>query len=401
MGVAIDVARVRADTPGCEKVLHLNNAGCSLPPKPVLERVKTHLDLEAAMGGYEAEDGIAEEYQGIYRAIAKMLGCAPTEIALVENATRAWDAAFYALAEGFQPGDKVLTASNEYVSNYLAFLQVVRLRGIEIVVVPNEAGGEISLTALESAIRQHGERVKLIALTHVPTNGGLVQPAVAVGRIARLNHIPYLLDACQSAGQMPLDVEQLGCDMLAATGRKYLRGPRGTGFLYIRHSMLERLEPMPIDMSSAEWSAREQYKLRNDARRFEISAGSVACQLGLGVAVEYAMAVGLENIAARVAMLAEQLRQALAKVAGVTVRDLPGSGSQPRCGIVTFTHDRHDARVIVATMRDRGINVRVTPLSSTRIDMEQRGLTAMVRASVHYYNMEEEIARFVTALGTM
>lgn len=399
--MAIDVASIRADTPGCKNVLHLNNAGASLPPIPVLERVKTHLDLEAAMGGYEAEDSVAEEYQGIYRSISRMLGCAASEIALVENATRGWDAAFYALAEGFQPGDKVLTAANEYVSNYLALLQLARRRGIDILVVPNEPGGEISLTALEAAIRQHGKRVKLIALTHIPTNGGLVQPAVAVGRIARRNQIPYLLDACQSAGQMPLDVEQLGCDMLAATGRKYLRGPRGTGFLYIRQSMLERLEPTPIDMSSAEWSARQEYILRNDARRFEISGGSVACQLGLGLAVEYAMAVGLENIAARVTMLAEELRDALARIPGVTVRDLPGSRSQPRCGIVTFTHEAHDAKAIVETMRAQRMNVRVTPLSSTRIDMEQRGLTAMVRASVHYYNTDEEIVRFVDALAAM
>jgi selenocysteine lyase/cysteine desulfurase len=353
------------------------------------------------MGVYEAEESVTEEYQGVYASIAKMLGCASSEIALVENATRAWDAAFYALAEGFQPGDKILTASNEYVSNYLAFLQVVRQRAVEIVVVPNEPGGEISLTALEAAIRQHGKRVKLIALTHVPTNGGLVQPAAAAGRIARRNQIPYLLDACQSAGQMPLDVEQLSCDMLAATGRKYLRGPRGTGFLYIRQSMLQRLEPTPIDMSSAEWSAREEYKLRNDARRFEISGGSVACQLGLGAAVEYAMAVGLDNIVVRVTMLAEQLRNKLAEIPGVTVRDLLGSGSQPRCGIVTFTHDAHDPRAIVAKMHDQHINVRVTGIGSTRIDMEQRGLTAMVRASVHYYNSEEEIARFVEALAAM
>ncbi|MES2221330.1 MAG: aminotransferase class V-fold PLP-dependent enzyme [Acidobacteriota bacterium] len=399
--MAIDIARVRAETPGCEKVLHLNNAGCSLPPTPVLERVKTHLDLEAAIGGYEAEDDATEEHERVYISLAKMLGCAASEIALVENATRAWDAAFYALAEKFQLGDKLVTASNEYVSNYLALLQVARRRGTEIIVVPNDPSGEISLTALEAVIRQHGQRVKLIALTHVPTNGGLVQPAEAVGRIARRNHIPYLLDACQTAGQMPLQVEQLGCDMLAATGRKYLRAPRGTGFLYIRQSMLEQLEPTPIDMSSAEWSAQQEYTLRPDARRFEISAGSVACRLGLGVAVEYAMALGLDNIAARVNALAEQLREKLADVSGVTVRDLPGSGKQPRCGIVTFTHETYEARTIVARMRKQKINVRVTPVSSTRIDMEQRGLPAMVRASVHYYNTEEEIARFVKTVAAL
>ncbi|MHB1937898.1 MAG: aminotransferase class V-fold PLP-dependent enzyme [Acidobacteriaceae bacterium] len=399
--MGIDVVLARADTPGCENVLHLNNAGASLPPTPVLERVKAHLDLEATMGGYEAEDRVEDECEGVYGSIARMLGCAAGEIALVENATRAWDAAFYALAEGFQPGDKILTASNEYVSNYLAFLQVARKRGVEIIVAPNEPGGEISLAALEAAIRQHGERVKLIALTHVPTNGGLVQPALAVGRIARRNQIPYLLDACQSAGQMPLDVQQLGCDMLAATGRKYLRGPRGTGFLYIRKALMERLEPTPLDMCSAEWTTRDEYELRDDARRFEISGGSVACRLGLGVAVEYAMTIGLDNIAARATMLAEQLRDQLARIPGVAVRDMPGSGSQPRCGIVTFTHERHAAGAIFEQMREQRINVRVTPVSSTRIDMEQRGLTAMVRASVHYYNTEEELERFVRAVAAM
>ena len=398
--MAIDVASARADTPGCEHVLHLNNAGASLPPTVVLERVKKHLDLEAAIGGYEAADRTAEEYERVYASVARMLGCAADEIALVESATRAWDAAFYAFAEHFQPGNTILTAANEYVSNYLAFLQVARKRGVEIVVVPSEANGEISLTALESAIDQHGPRVKLIALTHVPSNGGLVQPAAAVGRIARAHHVPYLLDACQSAGQMPLNVKELGCDMLSATGRKYLRAPRGTGFLYVRRSLLERmelerLEPTPLDMRSATWVARDAYEIRKDARRFETGECSIACRLGLGVAVEYAMAMGLENIAERIVMLAEQLREHLARIPGVTVRDQSGS---VRCGIVTFTHERHTAHAIFERMREQRINVRVTSVSSTRIDMEQRGLTEMVRASVHIYNTEEEIERFTQAV---
>lgn len=399
--MSIDVASVRADTPGCENVLHLNNAGASLPPAIVLERVKAHLDLESEIGGYEAADRTADEYERVYAAVARMLGCAPEEVALVESATRAWDAAFYALAERFQPGDKILTAANEYVSNYLAFLQVVRRRGVEIVVVPNEASGEISLPALEAVIAQHGKRVRLIGLTHVPTNGGLVQPAAAVGRIARTNGIPFLLDACQSAGQMPLNVEELNCDMLSATGRKYLRAPRGTGFLYVRQSLLEQLEPSPLDMRSAVWTSQDEYEICKDARRFETWESSIACRLGLGVAVEYAMAVGLDKIAARVAMLAEQLREQLAATSGITVRDLPGSGQQPRCGIVTFTHQRLAAQTIFERMRHQQINVRVTAVGSTRIDMEQRGLNEMVRASVHYYNTEEELTRFTQAVAEL
>lgn len=399
----IDVAAARADTPGCEHVLHLNNAGASLPPRAVVERVKDHLDMEAAMGGYEAADRAAEEYEGVYRSIAGMLACNTDEIALVESATRAWDAAFYTLAEGFQRGDKILTAANEYSSNYIALMQAARRQGVEILVVPSEETGEISLPVLEAIIHRHRQRVKLIALTHVPSNGGLVQPAAEVGRIARANHIPFLLDACQSAGQMPLSVEELGCDMLSATGRKYLRAPRGTGFLYVRQSLLEQmrqqqLEPMPLDMRSAMWTARDQYEVRKDARRFETWECSIACRLGLGVAVDYAMAIGLENIAQRVTTLAEQLREHLARIPTVTVRDLPGGNDHAGCGIVTFTDARYTAQAIFERMRDQRINVRVTPANSTRVDMEQRGLSEMVRASVHYYNTEEEIARFAQAV---
>ena len=399
--MAIDIASVRADTPGCSNVLHLNNAGASLPPAAVLERVKAHLDLESEIGPYEAADRTADEHERIYASIAKMLGCRPQEIALVESATRAWDAAFYALAENFQPGDKILTATNEYVSNYIAFLQTVRKRGVEILVILGEPNGEISLRALEASIDQHGQRVKLIALTHIPTNGGLVQPAAAVGRIARRNKIPFLLDACQSAGQVPLNIEDLSCDMLSSTGRKYLRGTRGTGFLYVRQSLLEQLEPPQLDMRAAEWTARDRYVMRSDARRFETWESSIACRLGLGVAVDYAMALGIEAIAPRVAMLAEQLREQLAYIPGIVVRDLPGSGKQSRCGIVTFTHDRYPAQTIFERMRDRQINVRVTPTFGARIDTEQRNLPEMVRASVHYYNTEEELARFIQALHAL
>lgn len=401
--MSIDVASVRADTPGCSHVVHLNNAGASLQPAIVLERVKAHLDLEAEIGGYEAADRTADEYERVYSSIARMLGCSAEEIALVESATRGWDAAFSALTEHFRPGDKILTAVNEYASNYLAFLQAARRRGVAIEVLPSEANGEISLPALERALAHSSQQVVLIALTHVPTNGGLVQPAAAVGRIAREYDVPFLLDACQSAGQMPLNVEELGCDMLSAAGRKYLRGPRGTGFLYVRRKWMEQmaLEPVPIDMRAAEWTTRDRYRLRPDARRFETFECSVACRLGLGVAVEYAMAVGLEAIADRVRRLAAALREHLSAIPGVTIRDLPGSGAASQSGIVTLTHARISSQEIFERMRDQKINVRVAPIFGARIDMEQRGLPEMVRASVHYYNTEEELERFAAAMQAL
>lgn len=391
----MNIAALRADTPGCENLIHLNNAGSSLPPRVVVERVKQHLDLEAAMGGYEAADHVAEENERIYTSIARMLGCAPHEIALMESATRAWDSVFYALAQRFQPGDVVLTLGNEFVNNFIAHLHAAQNRGIEIVILDAEPTGEISLPALEHVLEKYGSRAKLISLTHVPTHGGLVQPAAAVGRIARKFGVPFLLDACQSAGQMPLNVEELGCDMLSATGRKYMRGPRGTGFLYVRQSFLPQLEPAMLDMRSADWVARNRYEIRNDARRFENWECSLACRLGLGVAVEYALAVSLDAIQERNAMLAANLRRELSAIPGITVQDLPASATsfaqQPQfCGIVTFTHERLAAQQIFAQLRERKIQVRVTPVFGSRIDMEQRGLPEMVRASVHYYNTAEE-----------
>jgi cysteine desulfurase/selenocysteine lyase len=387
--VSIDLACVRADTPGVRNVLHLNNAGASLPPQPVLDAVIGHLRREAAIGGYEAAAEAEPALERVYDALALMLGCGRDEIAIVENATRAWDMAFHSLP--LRAGDRILTAQAEYASNCIAFLQVAKARGVVIEVVPDDAHGQVDVPALE---RMVDARVKLIAITHVPTNGGLVNPAAAVGRVAQAAGIPYLLDACQSAGQMPLNVEALGCDMLSATGRKYLRGPRGTGFLYVRRSLLERLEPPFLDLHAAVWTARDRYEMRSDARRFENWECNAAGKIGLGVAVDYALDLGLEAIRERVFALGERLRAQLRAIPGVVVQDL----GRERCGIVSFTTEQMAADALQAALRTRAINVSVSTVTSTRLDMEARGLTQLVRASAHYYNSEEELDRFRAAV---
>ncbi len=385
----IDLERARRETPGCAHVIHLNNAGAGLMPQPVLDAVTEHLRLEAAVGGYEAEFREQVRINHVYQAAARLLNCAPDEIAIVENATRAWDMAFYAIP--FRPGDRILTVQSEYASNYIAYLQMARKHDVVIDVVPSDPTGQVDVAALRNMI---DDRVKLIAMTHVPTNGGLVNPAEAVGRVAREAGVLYLLDACQSAGQLPLDVAAIGCDMLSGTGRKYLRGPRATGFLYVRRGVLDQLEPPLLDMLAAEWTAPDQYTLRPDARRFENWETNYATKLGLAAAVDYALDWGLAAIWARVRALGDDLRARLAQISGVVVRDL----GEVRCGIVTFTVAGWAPAAIRARLWTQGINVWESTTSGTLLDMQARHLTALVRASVHYYNSEEELERFCAAL---
>ena len=386
------IDELRADTAGCEQQIFFNNAGASLPPRPVVSRVVRQLRLEEQIGGYEAADLVAEEVEGLYAALACLLRCAPEEIALQDSATGAWDKAFYGFQ--FSPGDRIVTAATEYASNYIALLQVAQRTGVEICVVDSDPSGELDLEALRHLL---DDRVKLIALTHVPTNGGLVQPAAAVGRLAQQAGIPYLLDACQSAGQIDLDVDALGCDMLSATGRKYLRGPRGTGFLYVRQAMLQRLQPAALDMRAATWVGIDQFEVRSDARKFETFESSPALRLGLRVAVEYALGLGLKNIEQRVQSLAAFLRQKLSEIPGVTVHDL----GRVRSGIVTFTYEPHSARAVMLWLKEHHVSVRITDRFSARLDLERRGLDELVRASVHYYNTEAEIIRFCETLQWM
>lgn len=385
----IDIDKVRADTPACATLLHFNNAGAGLMPAPVLDAVQAHLTLEARIGGYEAEAQAAPALDSFYTEFAALLNADPDEIAYVENATRAWDMAFYGLP--LQAGDRILTHGSEYVSNYLAFLQQARRRGLHIDLIPSDGTGQIDVDAIPGLIT---DRTRLIAITHVPTQGGLVNPAAEVGRVARAHGLIYMLDACQSAGQMPLDVQALGCDVLSGTGRKFLRGPRGTGFLYVKKAMLEQIEPAFVDLRAARWDRDDGYTLAPGARRFENWESYVAGRIGLARAVRYARDLGLEAIEARVQALAHDLRRALGEVRGVKLHDL----GQRKCGIVTFTKDGIAPADMAERLRAQGMNISVSAQGSARLDMGPRGLDAMARASVHYYNTDGEMARFVAAV---
>jgi cysteine desulfurase / selenocysteine lyase len=390
--VSIDLTRARAETPGCKNVLHFNNAGAALMPQCVIDAVQRHLTLESEIGGYEAFERALQRTEDFYDAAGQMLGCRADEIAFIENATRAWDMAFYSIP--FQRGDRILTAQAEYASNYISFLQVCRKTGASVEPIPSDQSGSVSIDALSNLI---DDRVRLIAITHVPTNGGLINPAAEIGKIAKEARIPFLLDACQSVGQMPIDVDEIGCDVLSATGRKFLRGPRATGLLYVRKSLIEKLEPPFLDLHAATWVSKDRFEMRHDARRFENWEQNYAGKIGLAIAIRYALQWGLADIQQRVAGLAEKLRRQLSGIGGVQVRDL----GVEKSGIVTFTVEGKDVEAIKRSLSAKDINVTTSYRASTLLDMEARGLSAMIRASVHYYNSEEEVDRFCDEIRSL
>lgn len=384
--------RVRSETPGVAHVTHFNNAGSALPPQVVVDAVIEHVTLEATIGGYEAAAAATDALTGVYESIAGLLGAQADQIAIIENATRAWDMAVYGYP--FAAGDRVVIGRAEYVSNVIAFLQLQKRHGIEIVVVEDDAHGQIDLEALDSELQKGAA---MVAITHVPTSGGLINPAEAVGELCAKYDTFYVLDACQSAGQLPLDVASIQCDVLSSTGRKYLRGPRGTGFLYAGPRALERIEPPFLDLHAADWTSDMTYEVRADARRFENWETNYAGKLGLGAAVDYAQAIGIEAGSQRLRQLAAQLREEIEEIDGVTVQD---KGSN-RGGIVTFTVDGLDAVAVRDALLAQKINTSTTAASSARLDFDHRGLAKVVRASLHYYNSDDEVAGFVAALAAI
>ena len=384
--------RIRQDTPGVEHVLHFNNAGAALPPQAVLDTVVEHLESEATVGGYEAAGQAAERLDAVYASLARLIGAQPHQIAVVENATRAWDMAVYGYP--FVAGDRVLTSRAEYVSNMIALLQLQKRHGIEPVLIEDDEHGQIDLQHLEAELARGAA---MVALTHAPTNGGLINPAEQVGALCKRFDVFYVLDACQSAGQVPLDVGRIGCDVLSGTGRKYLRGPRGTGLLYTGPRALERIEPPFLDLHAAAWTSDTTYEIRPDARRFENWEGNVAGKLALGAAVDYALELGVEATFERLRELADNLRKSLSALDGVSVHDK----GIVRGGIVTFTMDGRDSVDVQAQLLAQCINTTVSPAGHARLDLPHRGLPSLVRASVHYYNTNEEVSRFVSAVGDL
>jgi len=378
------LAQWREETPGCANRLHLNNAGAGLMPKSVVEAIVGHLDREANFGGYESADDAAESVGDAYASVALILGAQPRNIAIVENSTVAF---FQALsAFDFRPGDVIVTTRNDYISNQLAYLSLSRRHGVEIRRAADLSTGGADPQSVRELLCD--PRVRLLAVTWVPTNSGLIQPVETLGEIAESAGVPYLIDACQAVGELPVDVSRLRCDFLSATARKFLRGPRGIGFLYISDRALQRgVHPLYLDMRGAEWKAADSFQLTPDARRFENWEFAYSLVLGLGEAARYAARVGIETGGRRARELAASLRTKLNVLPGFRVLDR----GKELAAIVTVEVPGWQSPELVEFLRTRNINTAATLRDYAVIDMDEKHAASALRVSPHYYNTEDEL----------
>ena len=393
---SLDVAALRADTPGCANVTHLNNAGSALPPAVVTDTMVSHLRREEQVGGYEAHAEARDRVAGVYASVGELVNAPIERVALVESATVAWDRGLQAIAfsDPIEAGDRMLVSGSEYASNVLPLLQLARRTGASVEVIPDGEDGAVDVEAFGRIL---DESVRIVSINHAPSQNGLVNDVVGVGDMLRQHGSPawYLVDACQSVGQMPVDMGRIGCDVLSATGRKFLRGPRATGFLVVSQRMIDDLEPFPADLHAATWTTVDSYEVADGAARFESWEKAYAALLGMGAAIDYALGCGMDAIAERIGALAARARTGLAEIPGVVVRDRGSVQS----GIVTIRVD--DPAGVVAGLRARGINTSLSTPDYSQIDFGRDQAIGLVRISPHAYNTEDEVDQLITAVSEL
>lgn len=389
-----NLSRYRADTPGCRTKIHFNNAGAALMPMPVLKAMKDYLDLESVTGGYETADLKTAEVNGFYEAAAKLINAKPDQIAFTSSATNSFARALSCIP--FEKGDSIVIANEDYVSNQIAFLSLQKRFGIKLFRAASKPEGGVDVADMKNLIELH--QPKLVSLTHIPTNTGLVQPVEEVGEICKALDILYLVDACQSAGQWPIDVQKIHCDFLTATMRKFLRGPRGAGFLFVSDKVLDRgMEPLYLDLRGASWTSVDEYVVQTRGRRFEDWEIPYPLVLGSKAAIEYALEVGIENIRERNTHLCKLIKDQLEEIKGVRILDI----GTPQSSIITLTLPISEPGKLVQTLRDKNINTAMGSRGNALIDFDKKNVAWALRISPHYYNTEEECDLIIRELAAI
>jgi len=387
----MDINQIRKDTLGCGDKIFLNSAGSSLMPKGVVEKMTAYLREEEQFGGYAVANTKVDTLNEFYTEAAKLINCKPQNIAFTTNATDAYAKALASIP--FKSGDSIITTDDDYVANQIALISLQKRLNVAIHRIKKSPNQDLDLQHLENLIKQH--QPKLIAVTHIPTNSGLIQDVAAVGKICKQHDILYLVDACQSVGQLVVDIEEIGCDFLTATGRKFLRGPRGTGFLYVSDKALKlKLAPLFLDMNGAKWTSANDYQLMDGAKRFELWEQPCAAIIGFTEAIRYANHIGLDNIEAYNLQLSKKLRELLTQNENLSVLD---AGTN-LASIVTFNTKTLDLSALQNLLSANQVFYSVSFKTSALIDFTAKNVDWALRFSPHYFNTVEEVEKVATLL---
>ncbi len=386
----MNIPLLRADTPGCATKIHFNNAGAALMPKPVIEAQQEYLAKEALAGGYELADEREKEIDGFYTSMAKLLGCSAQNVAFTVSATNSFARALSCIP--FQTGDTILIANEDYISNQIQFLSLAKRLGIVMVRADSLPEGGVDPDSMRKLMDKH--RPRLVSLTQVPTNSGIVQPVEEVGKLCRERDLLYLVDGCQSTGQLPVDMKSIGCDFFSGTFRKFLRGPRGAGFLFVSDRVLgQNLWPLYVDMRGADWVEKDTFVPQKSARRFEDWEFNYSLVVGSGAAVDYALNIGIPEIEQRNAHLGTLVRKGLQGL-GLKILDK----GKRQSSIIVAALPGKDPNVVLQALRLRNVNTSITSRSYAVIDFDAKGVTWGLRISPHYYNTEEDVALLMNVM---
>lgn len=447
--------------------VHLNHAGASPLPQCVTDRVLQHLQLEQDLGGYAAQDAVAKELEHVYEDVARLIHArSSNEIALVESATVGWTRIFYAMAQQEETRLRkdrkhlhkanqktrriILVSEAEYAANVVAVCQWARDHEENdwmVLAIPSSktstqvSSGMVDLQVLAQMLSgKYAYRdttgqpevldptnIAMVCITHVPTNSGIINPVESIGDLIgsfnqqrqqkegpELSSILYLVDACQSVGQLVVDVQKIQCHGLVATGRKYLRAPRGTGFLYVAQELLNRnimpshidhfgcpVTSVPLTTTYTDGVQLQQESVLpfaplSSARRFEFWESNVANRLGMGEAVRYAMETGTSHIEHSILQLSVTLRRNLSMMTGIKVHHEEST----KCGLVTFYCEFVSSKDLQAAMWEKGFELSVVPATSTPMDSSKTQVPDLLRASLTYFNTNKDLEAFCFTLST-
>lgn len=398
----LDLAAIRADFPILSRttssgrpLVYLDSAATSQKPRQVIDCLSRFYAEEygtVRRGAYSLSREATARFEATRAQVARFIGASdPSEVVFVRGVTEAMNLIANAWGRRFlRPGDEIVLTEMEHHANIVPWQLVARATGAVVRVVPVREDGTLDLDALDAIL---GPKTRLVSLVHVSNALGTVNPVADVARRARAVGAVVVVDGAQSAPHLPLDMEALGCDFFAASGHKML-GPTGAGFLWGRRALLADMDPWQgggemIDHVDFEGSTWEE-----PPWKFEAGTPAFADVIGLGAAIEYLEALGMERVAARDEELVAYATERLESVPGLRL-----VGRAPhRSGLVAFTIEGIQPLDLGMILDEQGICIRVGQHCAQPI-LRRFGLHSTARASFGVHTLESEIDALIEGIG--